>query len=91
MLNVTKLFETRTYSIGQGWFCDIQLDKQNPKCGETYECYLWHDRYGIKMQMFGLPKKQSNRKESYGWEEIEDIVLANVDAAMEDYEDQYMD
>lgn len=90
MLEVTKRFETKIFHVGNGFWCEITLDNDS-KFGPIYECYIWHDAYMTKQWMFGLPEYQECNDKHYGWDEIIEIVEANMEKYIGYYEEDFMD
>lgn len=88
---LTKLngIKTTTFSAGNGFCVDI-VDKPNE---QMFEAYLYHERYGIKMHMFGLPYEQPTTGEKETFESFVECVAANLETQgyIEFYREEYMD
>ena len=72
---------TRTYSLSlfEGFLVEIEETESE------YAAYLYHEEYGIKMLMYGMPKEQQGKSE------FMEIVEYSVDDYIEVYVDEYMD
>lgn len=70
-----KNVTTYTYDMGDGWMVDI-VTMPTEK-----EAYLYHNGYGVKEFMFGMPNEQTS------YDEFLEIVAANFD----DYRIMYME
>lgn len=74
MIKRTKL-ETITYDVDEGFMIDAVYDPDR----EMYEAWLYHKDYGVKMSMFGLPKKQKNMNKVLDHKEFMDIIRNNLE------------
>lgn len=79
---------THTYTVGNGFMVDI-VECPDAQWGWKWCCYLYHDSYGTKMYMFGLPKCEH----APNLTSVEEIVLANLseDNYIELFREEYMD
>lgn len=79
---------THTYTVGNGFMVDI-VESPDVQWGWKWSCYLYHNSYGTKMYMFGLPKCEHAPNLAC----VEGIVLANLseDNYIELYREEYMD
>ena len=88
-LDVTKLFETRTFHVHGDVFVDVVHDTDE-KC---FMYWIWKDNCGHKMFTVGLPEHQPVTGEDFGWDEAtaEDELLyiyeEYVDMLEEEIED----
>lgn len=69
-----KEVKTKTYVADKGYMVDIITT-----CA-TYSAYIYHRDYGIKILMFGMPKKQQS------YEEFLKIVDINFEGHKKQYE-----
>ena len=53
MNRITGRYETYYYSCRDGFYVQIELDKEDDQ-GEIYNCWLWHKDYGTKTFMCGI-------------------------------------
>lgn len=74
---------TSTYTFTGGFMVDIVENS------DSWECYLYHELYGIKSSMFGIPKG-SYVSDLAG---VEELVAANLidQPYIELYREEYMD
>ncbi len=73
------------YELNDGFYAEINFDKKR----KYYECYLGHERVGIKDYMFGLPEYQECEDKHYDLSDIEEIVFDNI--AYDNYVDYYIE
>lgn len=68
--------KTITYSVGNGFLVDVQIDKN------SIEAYIWHKEFGIKMLMFGVTDESLDY--------FLKMVEANLSQDIGIYIDEYM-
>ena len=91
--NVLETYELKGVECADGeehtFYIDIVLDKNE----STFDSWLYEQRIGVKMLLFGVPMKQPNYEgmtfcEIYN--DFVEIVEGNVYDYIEDYFDEYM-
>lgn len=70
---------TQTYSTKYHFLVDI-VKKSNVF---IYEAWIYHDQYGVKDLMFGIPTEQQT------YEEFLEIVFNNIDEYIDSYVDNH--
>lgn len=65
------------YTLGGGFFVEVDKDP------EVTDFYIYHEQYGVKSLMFGLPTCNVHSEEAF--------ILANAEKEIELYRDEYMD
>ena len=84
-INKTDI-KTDTYKVDSGGFRVDIVDEW-----DTYYAFLYHNDYGTKELMFGLPKYQPAQDKHYTYDEIVNIVEANLDQHIPIYMEEQRD
>lgn len=84
-MNKTDI-KTDTYKVDSGGFRVDIVDE-----GDTYYAFLYYNDYGTKELMFGLPKYQQAQDKHYAYDEIVNIVEANLDQHIPIYMEEQRD
>lgn len=68
--------ETRTYSVGNGFYVDIVKERQRrAKRRPCYSVWLYHIEYGVKDFIFGIPVEVTSWK--LVLEKVKNEIYAN--------------
>lgn len=79
MKKTNIITETYRLSLFDGFLVEIEETESE------YAAYLYHEEYGIKMLMYGMPKEQQSKAE------FMEIVEYSVDDYIQCYVEEYMD
>lgn len=90
MNRITGRYETYYYSCRDGFYVQIELDKEDDQ-GKIYNCCLWHKDYGTKTFMCGIPRFQKGKDTPYQRSEIEEIIEASLDDDIDSYIEEVFD
>lgn len=82
-----KDINTLTYKYKGGFMVDIIVTK------DEFEAWIYHKNYGIKMLMWGEPKKNFRFGKPYTqtFNDFKELVEFNIDEYAESYAEEYFD